>query len=264
MTAARIAALALTVALGVTGTGCSADGESSDASSKSSPSSSTTTPEATTLTKENFASEVMAAQAEAKSAHVEATIEVQSQRLTMSGDVAGLDRPAEATSDITAQVGEQEFRLVTVDQAFYIRGDGLPTRSGKPWLKIDVSDPSNPLKRAFDAANPGNFAAYLQGVTRFEDKGETELDGAPAHRYSITVDTAKMIKASPAFRGQDPKTLGLPAEITSDVYVDEQNRLLTLRVELGSSGAFEAKFSDYGKDVDITAPPANQVAEFGR
>lgn len=263
MTASRIAALALSALLGLTAAGCSDDGGNAP-STGSGASSSPTTPESTPLTKQNFAAEVIAAQAEAGTAHVEATIEAQGQQLTMAGDVAGLDEPARAASDITAQVGGREFRLITVDQTFYIRGEGLPTQAGKPWVSIDVSDPSNPLKRVFDASNPGNFAAYLEGVTRFEDKGETELDGTPAHRYSVTVDTAKMIAASDAFRGQDAQTLGLPAEIVSDVYVDEQNRLLSLRVELGSLGAFEATFTDYGKDVDITAPPADQVSKFSR
>lgn len=271
MTAPRLAVLALTLALGLASAGCSDDGGQGDGGQAASPTSSessaadaSTTSEEPALTKKNFAAKIMAAQAEAKTAHLEVTVEAQGQRLTMSGDVDGLDKPATASSDITASVGQQQFRLITVDQTFYIRGDGLPTRAGKPWLRIDVSDPSNPLKRAFDAANPGNFGAYLQGVIRFAHKGETEVDGTPAHRYSLTVDTAKMVAANPTFRGQNPQTLGLPASITSDVYVDDANRLLSMRVELGSLGAFQAHFSDYGEDVSISAPPPGQVADFGR
>ncbi len=216
---------------------------------------------AAALTKGNFADEVRAAQAGAGSAHVEATVESQGQTLKLSGDVAHLDTPQAPAFDFSADVGSQKIQLRAVDKVLYVAGVGIPG-SGKKWIKIDVSDSTNPIGQIFQAANPGNFASYLDGATTFKDKGEQTVDGVATRHYSVTVDTATMLKSNPVFKGQDVSKLGLPESLTSDVYVDSANLPIEIKVDLAAAGAFEAHFSDYGKTVSITAPPKNQVGRF--
>ena len=57
-------------------------------------------------------------------------------------------------------------------------------------------------------------------------------------------------------------SLGLPKSLTSEVYVDDNNLPVEIKVDLAAAGAFEVHFSDYGKDVTIEAPPAGQVSSF--
>jgi hypothetical protein len=45
------------------------------------------------------------------------------------------------------------------------------------------------------------------------------------------------------------------------VYVDDDNLPVEIKVDLAAAGAFEVHFSDYGKDVSIKAPPADQVSD---
>ena len=214
-----------------------------------------------TLTKDNFADEIRSAQSEAGSAHVEATVESQGQSLDLKGDVDHLDTPETPTFSFSADTGGQELNMVVIDQLLYISGAGISSDPGKPWAKIDVSDSSNPIGQLFQAANPGNFSAYLEGATSFEDKGDATVDGVETHHYDVTVDTATMLKSNPVFQGQDASQLGLPKSLTSEVYVDDDNLPVEIKVDLAAAGAFEVHFSDYGKDVSIEAPPADQVSD---
>ncbi|MGA9345720.1 MAG: LppX_LprAFG lipoprotein [Nocardioidaceae bacterium] len=214
------------------------------------------------LTKDNLAGEIRAALAAAGSAHVAVTVESQGQSLQLAGDVAHLDKQTAPEIAFTADAGGQQFQMRVVDQVLYVSGGPLTGAQGKKWMKIDLSDPTNPLGQIFQAANPGNFAAYLEGVTRFEDKGQATVDGVRTTHYTVTVDATAMLKSNPVFKGQDLATLGLPDALTSEVYVDDANRPIEIKVDLAAVGAFDAHFSDYGKSVTIVAPPKDQVGQF--
>jgi hypothetical protein len=213
------------------------------------------------LPQESFAEDVIAAQTESGSAHIEATINVSGSSFDMSGDVTALGEPDALKMDVTASAGGEQMRLVLVERVLYVKGEQFAPE-GKEWLKIDLSDPSNPLSQVFDAANPSNFTAYLQGITKFEDVGVETVDGVETRHYTVTVDTAEMLESNPVFRGQDAATLGLPAELTSEVYVDSENRPVQIEADLGDTGTFEVHFSDYGKNVSVKAPDPSTVGEF--
>jgi hypothetical protein len=222
----------------------------------------TADPAVPVLSEKNFASELTAAQTAAGSAHIEATIGASGQTGKMVADVDGLGNGDNLAMDLSLDIAGQQLKMVLVDKAFYIQGAGISSDPAKPWVKIDISDPNNPFAQLFDASNPANFTAYLEGVTGFQDKGIETVDGVEARHYSVTVDTAKMLAANPAFKGQDVSSLGLPDEVTSEVYVNGDNLPVEISVAMGSAGSFEAHFSKYGEPVDVKAPPASQVSEF--
>jgi hypothetical protein len=230
------------------------------------PSSATTTSAnsaAASLTKDNVAQEIRDAQADAGSAHVQATVEAAGQTLDLEGDVAQLDTPESPTFDFRADAGaDQKFQLLVVDGTLYVSGNGISSPDGKKWVKSDISDPDNPIAQIFQTANPGNFASYLHGVTDFQDKGAETVDGVDTEHYSVTVDTKEMLAANPVFKGQSMSRLGLPEKLTSELYVDDQNRPVEISVDLAAAGAFEVHFSEYGKDVAVQPPPADEVGTF--
>lgn len=213
------------------------------------------------LTERSFVKEVTAAQSAAGSAHLEATIKSTGAVLDVSGDVATLGDPDAVKMDVLVSFQGQEIRLLRVGEALYLKG-GQFAPAGKEWLGIDLSDARNPMAQIFDAVNPGNFTAFLRGMTRFEDAGVETVDGVDTRHYTIAVDTAKMLASNPMFQGQDASTLGLPDELSSEVYVDGENRPVQIEADLGDTGGFEAHFSDYGSDVSVEAPDPSTVGEF--
>ena len=237
--------------------GCSDSGSSESSDGSDAPSQA-----APALTKANFASELTTAQADAGSAHIEATIAAAGQTGTMSGDVDGLGDAGKLALDMSLDLGGKQLQMVQVDKALYVKGVGLNSDPAKPWVKLDISDEHNPFSRVLDTVNPANFTAYFKEVTRFQDKGTATVNGEESHHYTVTVNAAKMLAANPAFKGQDVASLGLPDQITSDVYVNDDNLPVQISVAMGSVATFKANFSHYGDPVEIKAPPADQVSEF--
>lgn len=97
--------------------------------------------------------------------------------------------------------------------------------------------------------------------------GEEEVEGVRTTRYSGTVDASEGLKAlDPEDRQameQQLQKLGA-GKMTVDFWVDEQGlpRKQVVKTDM-AQGRFEATAhcSDYGKPVQISAPPADQVGE---
>ena len=132
---------------------------------------------------------------------------------------------------------------------------------GKKWVKIDVSDSDNPIGQLFQAANPGNFAAYLEGVTTFEDKGDETVDGVETHHYDVTVDTATMLEEQPRLPGSGRFAAG-PAG------VDDQRGVRRRRQPAGRDqgrpgrrGRVRGALLRLRQGRRRQAPPADQVGD---
>jgi len=212
------------------------------------------------LTKSDFSDVVTQAQQQAKSGHIEATLDAAGQTGKISADVAGLGDPANLTMAMTVGFGGRSLDLRLVDKVLYLKG--VNSNPAKPWVQIDLSDRDNPLTTLFDQANPESFTAYLRSVQDLQDKGVETVDGVQTRHYVITIDTAKAMAASPATKGTDVSKLGLPAKLSPEVWVDTQNRPVRMLVALGNAGSVDVHFSDFGKKVSVSAPPAAKVSEF--
>jgi hypothetical protein len=253
----RLAATVGAAALAVTLTACGNSSDKTDAGSGGNGGSGV----AAALTQANFSQTVKAAQQKIQSAHMEATIKTAGQSASMSGDFSGFSGDVSSLSmDMTMKLAGQNLEVRLVDKALYVHGVGAMMQSKKPWVKIDLSDPNNPLTSIFNSANPQSFTAYLQAVKSLDDKGIETVDGVSTRHYTIVIDTAKAMAANPAFKGQDLSKLGMPATITTDVWLNSDNLPVKMSVGLGSVGGFVAHFSKYGEPVNVAAPPANQVS----
>jgi hypothetical protein len=251
----RFSAAVGAVALAVTMSGCGADHGSTHGVTGGNA--------AAALTPANFTKTVTSAQKAVKSAHMDATIKVGGQGGSISGDFAGSpDDLASMKMDMTLKVAGHNVEVRLVNKVVYVHAPGMPGQSGKPWLKLDLSDPSNPLASLLDSANPKSFTSYLQAVKGLKDRGVETVDGVSTRHYTITIATAKALAASPAFKSQDISKLGLPGTITGDVWLNSDNLPVKIVVRLGSLGSFEAHFSKYGEPVTVNAPPAKQVGGF--
>lgn len=279
MRSPRLAAAACVLAVTATLSACGSDSSSSTAgeqtTSATSPSETVTSPSESPTTSTpstdevsgsgelsvaDFAQRLQDAQAQAGSAHMEASFSAAGQSLTMQGDFSGTTGDVGALAmNMSLDMGGKTLEMVLVDEVVYINGAGMSTDPQKPWIKVPLGGPNNPLSSLFDTANPENFTAFLQGVKNLEDKGAESVDGVDTHHYVITIDTAEMIKANDMFKGQSMSSLGLPATITSEVWVDANDLPVKMTVPLGNAGSLEAHFSQWGEPVSVEAPPASQV-----
>jgi hypothetical protein len=252
----RFAATVGAAALAVTLTACGSSDNKTDATGNGGGGG------AASLTQADFSQTIKDAQQNVKSAHMDATITTAGQSGSISGDFTGFKDLSSMSMDMSMKIAGHNLEMRLVNKVLYVHGFGAMTGSKKPWVKIDLSDPSNPLSSILNSANPESFSSYLQAVKNLADKGTETVDGVSTHHYTAVIDTMKAMAANPAFKGQDLSKLGLPATITTDVWLNSDNLPVKMSVALGKAGSFEAHFSKYGVPVTITAPPANQVSTF--
>jgi hypothetical protein len=213
------------------------------------------------LTKANFSSEVIKAQSAAETAHMQATIEAQGQKMAMTGD---MQLAAKDTNDVAFDMSMTgaalggEARFILVDRVIYLKMPGL-SQSDK-YVKIDIGDASNPIAKMFDQMlgqiDPSKTFRAFDAITRLQDRGTQEIDGVETTHYTIEVDTQKALEAQ-GMTGQVP-TGQLPKTLTYDVWVDGQHLVRRLRMNIQGSSV-DMSLSQWGEPVDIQAPPAGEI-----
>ncbi|MFY0407375.1 LppX_LprAFG lipoprotein [Solicola sp. PLA-1-18] len=251
---AGIAAAALTL------TACGGGAEQAASDEASNVSSGTTA----TLTQANFVDQVGQAQREARTTHLTLKADAGSQQVEAEGDVEVGESGADSSMAMKLTVpgmGQVEVRLV--DGTLYTN---LGPLSENKFATIDLDDPSNPLAKSFggvvDQMDPAASLKALEGsITSFEKKGSPkEIDGVQAQPYEVVVDTAKAQAAAGAGAEASGSTAGVPSEVTATFWVGEDN--LPRRVTTQVSGAdVRLDFSKWGEDVDVQAPPADQITK---
>ena len=134
----------------------------------------------------------------------------------------------------------------------------LPGIGNGKYVKMDLDDPNSPLGSIGSQLDPQqameSFSAGIEKVTYVGDDGGLD-------QYEVTVDTKKMLEEM-GQSGSDGALGGMPDEMSYDVWLDDQDRVTKMTVDLGKAGTLEMTLSDFGKDVSIEAPPADQVTEF--
>ena len=222
------------------------------------------------LSRDNFAAELSDATTQQQSTHLEGEVSFQGQTMTMSGDLTTARDLADVEAQLEMQVpaqGPLEMRIV--DSVFYMRGAGLSTESGKPWARIDMSDPSNPLAGFYTQfmsyTNPVDQTEMFRALTDLENKGEEFVDGVDTTHYEVTVDLRKALKETGLYDDLGAKAAGmaseLPEDVTYDVWVATDTALV-VRMSVDLAGAaLDLHFSHWGEDVSVEAPPASQVSD---
>ncbi|WP_445188221.1 hypothetical protein ACTXG6_13975 [Pseudonocardia sp. Cha107L01] len=203
---------------------------------------------------------------------------------TTNGDGAISFDPTGSSMRLTEQVQPAgaptplELGFVVLPDEAYVKpppGVGFPIPPGKSWLRIqpNATDPVSQQFGQLVQALRANADPTLS-FTRFGDaativsSAEDPLDGAPAVRYLIRVDVAKA-----AAQAQDPTVAqslrqtvqnGVSA-VESSLWLDARNhplRVLLAQPLPAGQGTYtvEARYREWGQPVQISAPPADQVA----
>ena len=275
------AALVLTIGVGVSACGGddSGSGDTSSAGSEESSDSGTADSADTTdagdveseapeeaslaeLSAEDFYPSVMAALKEAGSFTFTTTSDAAGQAQEMTGQARfGDDGVAMKASG----TGAQAMEMILLDKAMYMKSAALGT--GDKWLKIDLSDPNSLFGMIGKATDPEAMFKAMQSPKKLELIGSEEVDGVETNHYRITMDPTSYLEAM-----EFPAAMAdmLPKELVTEMWVDADNlpRKFAQTIEVKAAGGgqstasnTEGTYSDFGTDVDIEAPPADQVTE---
>jgi hypothetical protein len=172
-----------------------------------------------------------------------------------------------------------EIRLV--DKAMYIGGGAEMAKKldGKTWMKFDLSgsDTGKELDQMGSASqaeqNPAAESAFLTGAKDVKKVGSEKVDGVETTHYTGTVtldDLRASLKGGKAdTRERREKSikqyekLGVD-KLTMDMWVDGDDHTKQFRMKgAADKGPLDMTitFLDYNKPVNVTAPPAKDVAD---
>jgi hypothetical protein len=217
--------------------------------------------------------------AEESSAHMVFTGGAGGMEVNGEGDIkTGGDNPA-IKMDMGTPQGEMS--LVLLDGVLYMK---MPAElsPGKPWIKIDSKDRSNPVAQALGSltdqmrqnADPRQTLEQFQEAGTITSTEEVELNGEQTTHYKITVDVQKLVEnqkdATLKKAMQDAIKSGLK-DFPVDLWVNDQDLPVRMTIEMPTADPTSGKsvpatvqvdYTKWGEPVDIQAPPADQVGEF--
>jgi hypothetical protein len=172
------------------------------------------------------------------------------------------DPPELAMTMDLPMAGSAKTEMRYVDGVFYM---SLGELSGGKFWKLDPSDPDSPLGdmgSMLDQVDPmGTLEKLEPAIDTVTYAGDEDVDGQSLDHYELTVDPADLVKTMDL---PDEAKSQLPDTITYDIWLDDEHRLSKMHMDLpvaGTESSIDVTASDWGKDVTIEAPPADEVTE---
>jgi hypothetical protein len=174
--------------------------------------------------------------------------------LTGEGDVDySADQPAMAMTLDSELFGSGGAEARLVDGAMYLN---LGQLSQDKFWKLDLDDPDSPFGALGSQIDPKSSVELLEkGLTSVEYVGEEDsLD-----HYRAVVDPKALLERLGPMASSGASSL--PKSIDYDIWLDDENRLNKLTFAMGDAASLEMTLSDFGADVSVEAPPADEVTE---
>jgi hypothetical protein len=249
-------AAALPLALGSLAA-CGSNNSSATADDPAAPSSSVSAPSGSgTVDPAQFLATMKTAAKKITTARFTMSMALSGQTVDAKGalDMTG-DKPAMQLTMDMGGMGNTEMRLV--DGVMYVQD---PTSGSGKFLKMDLSDPNSPIAGMGDALTNYDPQSMIDQMSpdafqKVTDLGQESVDGQTLEHYRIVLDTSAATK----MLGSLPSTASLPKSIGYDMWLDGQNRMTKFTMTMKKVAQVTATYSDYGADVNISAPDPSQV-----
>ena len=225
----------------------------------------------------------------------EATSESESARMamtmsfggvTMNGTgVTGFDpKKPEVDFTMSMDMGAEsvEIRMIMLGQMMYMK---MPEGAGAatPWVSLDIDALSKKsgvdlgALQQMSNADPTATLAYLEGASDdVKEVGKEEVRGEPTTKYTATLDLSKAASSVEDARAkkavQDAvKQLGV-STLPVTIWIDDEGRMrkMVQSIDLskipgapagGEPMTITMELYEFGVDLDVTAPPADQVSD---
>jgi hypothetical protein len=187
----------------------------------------------------------------------------------------------ELTMDLPGAGGTAEIRYLeeSGDPVVYMNMPALSSQlpGGKSWIRLDVAQAGKALGVNVDqlinqaGQNPADVLDMLRASGSVDEIGTETVNGESTTHYKATIDLQKAAGKLGDRAQQAVQNLiaqGAPSALPVDVWVGDDGlvRKLTMDESLSAGGSSAAVnlsilFSDYGSDVNVTAPPADQTLD---
>lgn len=209
------------------------------------------------LDRETLVRTITDAMLAAGSVRIDAVVKAGGQSITIKGSQRIAKSVKDSAIDVTLSGQGVEGRLILLDTVLYL-DLGQPT--GGKFVRLDLTE-GGPGSEMFDqllrSTDTTASVKSLQGAIKTLDVvGTEQVDGAKTTHYRLTVETKKALKGQQL---PPEQTQQLPKTLTYELWVDEDDLLRKMTADVAGA-AVTFMLSDWGKPVDITAPPKAQIS----
>lgn len=199
--------------------------------------------------------------------------------ITFEGDLELSGRAFRMTFETTVQGEEIAGEQIMKGTTFYMRMDPFEQAFGTEWVKMDFDDVADETgldlgaMQRLGTQNPADQLAWLRATSQLERVGEEDVDGVATTHYKARIDLRRVPEAAPAGERADvERTIDRLVELSgmttipTEVWVDEDDLIRRQRMTMkqtkpvASTSTVDARFSDYGKRVEIE-PPEGEVKD---
>jgi hypothetical protein len=198
------------------------------------------------LTKDNLVATMLAAMRDKKTAHMSMKI----------GSSVSADADVRYSTDSTEMkmsmdMGSTKASVILVDGVVYMQ-----QAAGGKFVKIDKNTPGmGSIVEQMSGLSPdGSIAAMRGALKKVDYAGTATVDGTQVTKYRVTADTSAMT----ATLGGAASGADLPKTVTYTLYVDHDNLMRRIDMTIADQ-AIQMLVTNWGKPVDIAAPPASQI-----
>lgn len=200
---------------------------------------------------------------EAGSYEFETTTEASGQEMTVAGAIQVGADVSEANMRMTMDVMGAQSTMLLVDGQFYMELTeemGLPAGQGS-WITVgpEGDDPfSQQMGQAFeDIGSAADVPAQLAEnpeILTVTEVGNASVDGVDTTEYLVVVNDIE------AYAGAEASDAGI-TELSFSMWIDGDNLPRRVTTEAGGSAAVDTTYSNFGTDVEVEAPPADEVVD---
>lgn len=197
--------------------------------------------------------------------------------MTMTGEGLDMTTQSEFVLDGEAvglhqviDVAGETMEMTVVDGLVYMN---MGEATGGLFVVLDPATDADLMGGSLEAftgqVDPAAMFAGAEDVmVSFEADGDpVELDGVQTQPYVAVIDTAKALEASSALlpAGADSADVAaaMPAQLTYHLWLGVEDDLLRKMTFEMQGLSMEALYTGWGSDIQITAPPADQITDLG-
>lgn len=199
-------------------------------------------------------------------AHVEMKVSMGEQLTTdATGDLDYTTTPPSMQMEMEIP-GAGTTDMVFVDGILYMKmGE---TSGGKYW-KLDPADEDGMLSgmgldKMMGQSDPlAALKAMKPGIDSVTFEGNEDVEGRDLDHYELTIDMATVMKSYGAGLPSEAAS-AMPETVTYDLWLDDEDRFAQMTMDypiMEQQMSMEMSLDDWGKDVTIEAPSADEVTE---
>lgn len=217
------------------------------------------------------------------SVHVEASINVPGEgALTATGDMTFGNDTASGQLDMNLP-GLGQFTIVVIGTSVYMKlpADMLSQLSNgsadKPWVRVPLDGAASAsLGSTANLAgemDPTHMIAEIKSAGTISQVSRETIDGVPTTHYAIDVNVAKLAQTMTdnPLEEQNLSRVTVPS-VPFDLWVNSQDLPIRIVSTMFLNATASAQpqqvttttnYSQWGEQVSISAPPADQVTQLG-